>query len=128
MNTLRIASPRKLSGLALVEILAMVGYGYAASNTVPASNAGDGAGLVSGFDVSNIHYGLDSSDPTELASISFDISPAMPAGGAIRVSVDDGSSWLPAGDCGASGTDVTCTISGAVTVTSVTQLRVVAAQ
>ena len=125
---LRIASPRKLSGLVLVGILAMVGYGYAAGNTVQTSNAGDGAGAVSGFDVTNIHYGLDASSPENLSSIEFDTNPAVPAGGSVRVSIDDGTSWLPAGDCAASGATVTCTLSGTVTVAAVTDLRVVAAQ
>lgn len=119
---------RKLSGLAFVGILATVGYGYAAGNTVPPSNAGDGVGAVSGFTVSNIHYGLNTSSPQNLATLDFDINPVMPAGGAVRVSINGGSTWLPAGDCTASGADVTCTISGTVTVTSVTDLRVVAAQ
>lgn len=127
MNTLRIASPRKLAGLALVGILAMVGYGYAAGNTVPTSNAGDGVGAVSGYTVSAIHYNLNASSPQNLSSIDFTVAPAVPVTGAVRVSIDNGTSWLAANACTVTGgTSVSCTTTS--TVSSVTNLRVVAAQ
>lgn len=128
MNTLRIGSPRRLVGLALVGMLAMVGYGYAATNTVDPSNAGDGVGAVSGYTISNIHYGLDSNTPSNLASIEFDTNPVLPSNGSVRVSVDDGASWLPSGDCSVSGATVTCGVTTTVAVEDVTLLRVVAAQ
>jgi hypothetical protein len=127
MVMLRNLSPRRIAGLALVAIVATLGYGYAASNTVPTSLAGDGAGNVSGFTISNIHYNLNTSNPQNLTSVTFTVAPAVPAGGGVRASVDNGVSWLAAGACTVSGgTSVSCTTANPVS--GVTTLRVVAAQ
>lgn len=127
MTALRIASPRKLAGLGVMAIVALTGYGYAAGNTVPGSHAGDGAGSVSGFTVTNIHYNLNGSDPSLLTSVAFTVAPAVPAGGAVRVSVDNGVSWLAAGACTVTGgTSVSCATNAGVA--GITNLRVVAAQ
>ena len=127
MRLLRTLSPRNIAGLGLVAIVALTGYGYAAGNTVPGSNAGDGAGSVSGFTVSAIHYNLNSSTPSNLTSVTFTVAPAVPAGGAVRVSIDNGVSWLAAGACTVTGgTSVSCTTASSVS--AATNLRVVAAQ
>jgi hypothetical protein len=128
MVALRIfSSPRRLAAFGLIAIVAVTGYGYAASNAVPTSLAGDGAGTVSGFAVTDIHYNLDTSNPQNLTSLTFTVAPAVPAGGAVRASLDNGVSWLAAGACSITGgTSVTCTTSNPVT--GVTTLRVVAAQ
>ena len=128
MVALRIlSSPRKLAGLALLGIVSMSAYGYAASNTVPTSLAGDGAGNVSGFTISNIHYNLNSSNPQNLTSVTFTVAPAVPAGGGVRASLDNGVSWLAAAACTITGgTNVTCTTTAGVS--TVSTLRVVAAQ
>lgn len=127
MTTLRMISGRKLARLGLIAIVAVTGYGYAASNTVPTSLAGDGAGTVSGFDVSAIHYNLNSTNPQNLTSVTFTVAPAVPAGGGVRASIDNGTSWLASGACTVTGgTSVSCTTNDAVT--AVTILRVVAAQ
>jgi hypothetical protein len=61
---------------ALALVLATAAYGFAAANTVPNTNAGDGTGTVSGFDASNINYTMDATDPSLIASVAFDLSPA----------------------------------------------------
>lgn len=63
----------------LVALLTLVVLGGAAmammaSNQVPASNAGQGEGDISGYTVSNIHYSFDG-DPKVLDGVSFLISP-----------------------------------------------------
>jgi hypothetical protein len=61
---------------ALALLLATAAYGFAAANTVPDTNAGSGVGAVSGFDTSSITYTMDATDPSKIASIAFDLSPA----------------------------------------------------
>lgn len=118
--------PRRLLPLAALGIVAMAVVGYANSNTVPDSHAGDGFGSVSGYTIDNIHYTLDGTNPANTTSVSFTVDTAIPITGTTRLSFDNGSTWLAANACSSSGTTVTCT--AAVTVLSLQNLRVVAAQ
>lgn len=54
----KLKSPRRLMALAVFAIVAMSAFGFAATNTVAGSKAGDGYGGISGYDVTNIHYTL----------------------------------------------------------------------
>ena len=53
--------------IAVVASMAIAGgaYAFTAANTVPASNAGAGVGTVSGFTITNLHYGLNATDADE---------------------------------------------------------------
>ncbi|MBK7126242.1 MAG: hypothetical protein IPH65_10080 [Dehalococcoidia bacterium] len=51
-------SPRRLAAVAVFAIVAMSAFGFAATNAVPDSVAGDGAGDVSGGDVTDIEWML----------------------------------------------------------------------
>jgi len=126
LNKTFTINPRRLLLLAALGIMAMAVVGYAYSNTVPASHAGDGNGAVSGYTVTNIHYTLDGTNPANTTSVSFTVDTAIPITGTTRLSFDNGSNWLPANACSSSGTTVTCT--AVVTVLSLQNLRVVAAQ
>lgn len=57
-------------------VLALAGVASAAmaSNSVPASNAGQGAGQISGYTITNIHYAIDGTYKT-LGLVAFTISP-----------------------------------------------------
>lgn len=124
VNALR--SPRRLAAAAVFSIVAVSALGFAATNTVPSSNAGDGSGTVSGYTISNIHYNLNATNPATADSVVFDISPAVPSGGTVEISFDGGSTW-PA-TCGTGGT-ITCTFSTPQSIgAGFTSLRVVAAQ
>jgi hypothetical protein len=114
---------RRLAFAAVLATVAAASYGFAAANTVPASRAGDGSAAVSGYTISNVHYNLDFLNPQQLASVTFTISPAVPATGTVRISTDGGATW--GATCG-TGSNITCTTSASVA--SVTSLRVVAAQ
>jgi len=69
--------------IALVALLAFVlgttAFAYAASITFNgASNAGaagQGSGTISGYNVTNIHYTLDSNDPSSITGVTFSLSP-----------------------------------------------------
>jgi hypothetical protein len=114
---------RRAAFAGLLAIVVVASYGFAASNTVPGTRAGDGSAAVSGFTTTNVHYNLDPINPQQLASVTFTISPAVPAGGTVRVSTNGGATWTA--PCG-TGSTITCTTTA--TVASVTGLRVVAAQ
>jgi hypothetical protein len=69
-------------------VVAVVGggvYAFTASNTVPATTAGSGAGVVSGYTITNIHYVLDSTTPSNIDSVTFTITPTVPSTGTGKV-------------------------------------------
>lgn len=119
-------NPRRMLMLGALGIVAATTLGFAATNTVPDSNAGDGAGVISGYTVTNVHYTLDSTTPTQVNQVSFTLAPAMVAGGTIRISTN-GTNFITAPCTGT--TNITCSLAGAgITAQSLTNLRVVAAQ
>jgi hypothetical protein len=126
LNRTITVNPRRLFLAGLLGLVAIATYGFAAANTVPGSNGGDGSGAISGYTVSNVHYTLDPNTPTQVNQVSFNLSPAMLAGGTIRISTN-GTTFISAACTGTSS--ITCSLSGAgVTASSLTNLRVVAAQ
>ena len=128
MNNTITITPRRLLVIGLFGLLAVLSYGFAAANTFPsgAGAAGDGQASISGYAVTNVHYTLSSTNPTMVDSISFTLTPALPAGGATRISLDAGATWLAVGACTGT-TNVSCTATGTL-VTALNNLRVVAAQ
>jgi hypothetical protein len=60
-------------------------YAFTSSNTVPATTVGAGAGAVSGFTITNLHYALDATTPGNIDSLTFTISPVVPSTGAGKV-------------------------------------------
>jgi hypothetical protein len=67
--------------LAVVASMAIAGgaYAFTAANTVPSSNAGAGVGTVSGFTITNLHYGLNTTTPANIDSLSFTVAPVIPS-------------------------------------------------
>ncbi len=106
-------------------ILSTTAYAFAASNTVLVSNAGDGSQVISGYTVTNVHYNLNTSDPASIDSLTFTISPALPAGGTVTVQLVSAGAWYACSVSG--GTSVTCTTAGA-TASGSNNLRIVIAQ
>lgn len=101
-------------------------YAYTAANTVPASKAGDGAGAVSGYVLSSVHYNLNATDPGNVDSVTFTVDTAPPAGSTLKAQLAPAGSWYT---CTNAGTAVTCnTTTPQATVLGATQLRVVIAQ
>ncbi len=133
MNQTITITPRRLILLGIFGLMSVLTYGFAAANTVPASNAGDGSQAVSGYTVSAVHYGLDLNTPSNIATLTFTVTPGIPATGAVRVSVvTPPSAYWPAAACsfvpGVASSAVTCTPPVGTTVLSIANLRVVAAQ
>jgi hypothetical protein len=122
---------RVVAVFAMMLIFSAVAYGFAAANTVPTSNAGDGSNAVSGYTITSVHYVLNAANPANIDTVTFTTTPAVPAGGVVKVQVSQGAvtTWH------------TCTVAvscdltqdsagGATTITAlgITNLRVVAAQ
>ena len=67
---------RLVGSLVLIVALAFAAYAFTASNTVPATKAGDGNGAISGYAVTNVAYQLAGATPSDLDSVSFDLDDA----------------------------------------------------
>jgi hypothetical protein len=101
-------------------VFTSVTYAFAASNTVPATRAGDGFGAISGYTISNVVYNLNS-DPTTIDTVDFTLNLAAAT---VKIKlVAAGSTWYGCTVTG--GTTISCTTTGA-TVLSADQLKVVA--
>lgn len=99
-------------------------FAYAASNTVPNSTAGAGSGTISGYTVSNVAYGLNSTTPTNLDSVTFTIAPTTAT--TVKAQLASGGTWYT---CSNAAGSVSCnTTSPQATVVAATQLTVVATQ
>jgi hypothetical protein len=67
----------RLGTVLLLALAVMAGaYGFAATNTVPDTRAGDGAGNINGYIVSNVTYTLNASNPQQLDRVEFDLNAA----------------------------------------------------
>lgn len=104
---------------ALVLILPALFAGRAAtaSNTVPASPAGSGAGAVSGYTVSAVSYSLAGET---VDGVSFTLSPAGAATVSARLA--PGEPWTA---CAVAGNAVACPLS--IAASEATSLEIVAA-
>ena len=107
--------------LIIVGIFIAVVTAFAATNTVPSGNAGEGSGTVSGFAVTGVHYNLNAGDPNNIDSVSFTISPAA---NTVKIQLVSGGAWY---SCTGT-TSISCdTTSPQATVNPVNNLDVVAA-
>ncbi len=57
-------------------LLMALTYAFAAGNTLPVSRAGDGHAWVSGYEVTNVHYVLLSTDPSKIDKVQFELDAA----------------------------------------------------
>jgi hypothetical protein len=111
---------RALVSVTLALAIGVSVFAFAASNTVPATNAGIGSGNISGYTVTSVHYVLNA-DPTKVDQVTFTLAPATATTVKIKL-VAAGSTWY---DCTNLAGDVTCDTAGA-TVQPTDQLTVVA--
>jgi hypothetical protein len=111
--------------IAAAAALAFAAYAFTASNTVPATQAGDGSGAITGYTVSNIAYQLEAASPANIDSVSFDLSATA---GTVKVKVVNASATYT--NCtNTSGNSWSCDFSaGSQTVLSANEFRVIAVQ
>jgi hypothetical protein len=117
-NRIRIGAAILCAG-----VLAAGTYAFTASNTVPATKAGDGSGTISGYTVSDVQYNASSSNPTLLETYSFDLDTT-----ANVVKAKPVAAQSTYDSCTASGNTWTCTAAANTTIASLDQLRVIATQ
>jgi hypothetical protein len=115
---------RMIIVLVAAAALALATYAFTATNTVPATKAGDGSGLITGYTVLNVAYQLDGADPANIESVSFDLDAVA---GTVKAKLVAGNPVFT--DCtNAGGNSWTCNIEPDPTVLSVDELRVIAIQ
>jgi len=122
-------------GLVVVASLAIAGgaYAFTASNTVPATTAGAGSGVVSGYTISNLHYALNATTPGNIDSLTFTVAPVIPSTGTgkviIQAVLSTGGPTAYTCTTDTTGATVTCaTTSPQLTAALLTSVTVVAAQ
>ena len=122
-------------GIAVVAAMAIAGgaYAFTAANTVPNSTAGAGAGTVSGYTVTNMHYALNATTPSNIDTLTFTVSPVIPNTGTGKVIVQallsSGGPNVYTCTTTTTGDIVTCaTTSPQLTADKLTSVTVVAAQ
>jgi hypothetical protein len=116
-------SLRLATALVVAGVVGVGAYAYTASNSVPATQAGEGATAISGYTTSAVQYTLNSSDPTKIDAVAFTISPTT---GTVKAQLVSSGSWY---SCTNSSGSVSCaTTSPQATVSTANQLTVVAAQ
>jgi hypothetical protein len=120
-------------GIFIAVLIATGAYAFTASNTVPATTAGAGAGVVSGYTVSSLHYALNATTPANIDSLTFVISPVVPSTSAGKVTISAGLStggpttYTCSTDT--TGANVTCaTTSPQLSAALLTGVTVIAAQ
>ena len=122
-----------LLGLLVAVAIAGGAYAFTSSTTIPATTVGAGAGAVSGYTVTGLHYTLNATTAGNIDSLTFTLSPAVPSAGtgkvviAAALSVGGPNNYTCSTD--APGTTATCvTTSPQLTAALLTGVTVVAAQ
>lgn len=104
--------------------LSLATYVLTASNTIFGTRSGAGAGTVSGYTVSEVHFTPNASDPHWLDAVAFTVDTAPPAGVTMQIKLwSAGSTYYP---CTARGANVACaTSSPPASVGAVDELMVI---
>jgi hypothetical protein len=123
MSKIRSRRRRRLAViLAAAAALAFAAYAFTASNTVPATKAGDGYGAISGYTVTNVAYQLET-DPQYIDSVSFTLGSTA---GTVKAKVVNASTTY-ANCANTGGNNWSCDFpTGGQTVLSADELRVIA--
>ena len=118
-------SKRKLVGslvAAIAVCVAVAGYAFTASNTVPNASLGQGANVISGYAITGISYNQNASNPSNIDSVAFTITPA--AASSVKVQLVSAGSWY---SCTNTAGSVSCTTtSPQATAGAANSLNVVA--
>jgi hypothetical protein len=128
MSLTRIFRPRLLVVSLLAGIAGLGVYGHAASNTVPATKLGGGAGAATGYTVSNVAYILNAANPANVDGVQFDLDASASA---VHVQLVTAGAWFSCAVSGtvlgqaATATHPVCTTAG-VTAATADNLTVVA--
>ena len=122
---------RFLGAAALIALLMFAGSAYTNANTFATEpKAGAGSQAITGYDISNVHYDLNASDPQNIDSIDFELDGQPAASATIKYRLSNSGGW--SGDCahvnaGTTATVSDCTAPAGSTVAGTTNLTVVVA-
>jgi hypothetical protein len=101
---------KRSAGLGLVVIAAAAGlgaYAFTTSNTVDTGSAGGvGQATIAGYQVTNVSYTQDSTDPSTWSAVDFDLDSNATQ---VQVKFDDSNSVLPSSgwiDCTGVGSTI----------------------
>lgn len=124
MSTRKNRSRRLLVTVLFAGVLASAAYAFTASNTVPGTNAGNGATAISGYSATSVVYNLNATTPSNIDSVNFTITPA--AASTVKVQLVTAGSWY---SCTNTAGSVSCnTTSPQATVSASNNLTVLAVQ
>jgi hypothetical protein len=108
----------------IVLVFATSAFAFAATNTVPATYAGEGASTTSGYTVSAIDYNLNATTASNIDSVTFTLNAAAST---VKVRLVTTGSYYSCTNT--SGNIWSCaTTAPQVTVTAADELRVVASE
>ncbi len=128
-----------VGSLFFVGLMATAGYAFTASNTMTdaASQAGSGTAAVSGYTVKNVGYAVNSTTPSKLSTVTFDVYhgtglPKPKASNVYTKLVSTGTTYNQCSDVTAEGVTTysswSCSLGTGVNVSDADQLTVIAAQ
>jgi hypothetical protein len=98
---------RFLAAIAALLVLSTIAYAFAASITVPDTNAGYGDGTVGGYAITDVTYTLDT-NPTNLDTVAIVLSTAADH---VEARITGSGAWVV---CTGAGTNWSCPVGGAV--------------
>lgn len=108
----------------VVLVFASTAFAFAASNTVPASYAGEGASVTSGYTVTNVVYNLNAATPSNVDSVTFTLNAAA---GTVKIRLVTTGSYYSCTNT--AGNNWSCaTTAPQATVAAADEFRVVATQ
>jgi hypothetical protein len=128
---------RFIAMLVFFALFASAAYGFAATNTVQTTGAGDGQGTISGYTTSAIAYTLNSTTPSNIDAVAFTLTPATGLATAptvVKVKLlSTGTTYaactLAASQPASPASAWTCNVTSlSQTVATANELRVIAAQ
>ena len=93
----RFKISRRTTAVLFAVLIGAATFAAAASNTVPASRAGDGNGAISGYTVTNVAYTLSASTPSEIDLWTFDLNAAASLAAASRSAGSRSPRWRSRG-------------------------------
>lgn len=108
----------------MVLVFATAAFAFAATNTVPGTYAGEGAGTVSGYTVTNVVYNLNATTASNIDSVAFTLDAAAST---VNVRLVTTGSYYACTNT--AGFNWRCdTTSPQVTVAAADELRVIASE
>ena len=86
MKRRKTSAPAFIGTAIAVAVLSAATFAFTNTNTVPISDAGQGANTISGYTVSDVQYNESATNPHKLASVVFTLAPKDGGGAPTSVS------------------------------------------